>query len=128
MIPISLDPGQVRIGLVGRGESLRRRLAMLGAGRAQHLAVFSDEAGDGLPTADDLAALDLLWIAGLPQTLAAELVATARAHRVLVNVEDQPALCDFHSVAELRRGDLLITVSTVITSDSLCRRYAAGDR
>jgi precorrin-2 dehydrogenase/sirohydrochlorin ferrochelatase len=32
--------------------------------------------------------------------------------RVLVNVEDVPELCDFHSVAEVRRGDLLLTVST----------------
>jgi precorrin-2 dehydrogenase/sirohydrochlorin ferrochelatase len=31
---------------------------------------------------------------------------------VLVNVEDVPDHCDFHSVAELRRGDLLLTVST----------------
>jgi precorrin-2 dehydrogenase/sirohydrochlorin ferrochelatase len=36
----------------------------------------------------------------------------ARALRVLVNFEDRPAFCDFHSVAEVRRGDLLITVST----------------
>jgi precorrin-2 dehydrogenase/sirohydrochlorin ferrochelatase len=32
--------------------------------------------------------------------------------RVLVNVEDVPEYCDFHSVAEVRRGDLLLTVST----------------
>jgi len=31
---------------------------------------------------------------------------------VLVNFEDRPEFCDFHSVAEVRRGDLLVTVST----------------
>ncbi|HVB67417.1 MAG TPA: siroheme synthase, partial [Acetobacteraceae bacterium] len=31
---------------------------------------------------------------------------------ILVNVEDRPELCDFRNAAELRRGDLLIAVST----------------
>ncbi|HQU11949.1 MAG: siroheme synthase, partial [Acidiphilium sp. 37-67-22] len=29
-----------------------------------------------------------------------------------VNVEDVLPFCDFHSVAEIRRGDLLLTIST----------------
>ncbi len=36
----------------------------------------------------------------------------AREHGVLVNTEDVPALCDFHVPAMVRRGDLLLTVST----------------
>jgi precorrin-2 dehydrogenase/sirohydrochlorin ferrochelatase len=31
---------------------------------------------------------------------------------VIVNVEDAPSLCDFHVPAQVRRGDLLLTVST----------------
>jgi precorrin-2 dehydrogenase/sirohydrochlorin ferrochelatase len=31
---------------------------------------------------------------------------------VIVNVEDVPSLCDFHVPAQVRRGDLLLTVST----------------
>ncbi len=44
---------------------------------------------------------------------------------MLVNVEDRPALCDFHSVAAVRRGDLLLTVSTGGASPGLAARIRA---
>ena len=78
-----------------------------------------------LPARGDLAALRALWIAGLPDRPAAELAALARAERVLVNVEDRPTLCDFHNVAEIRRGDLLLTVSTGGASPGLAARLRA---
>jgi precorrin-2 dehydrogenase/sirohydrochlorin ferrochelatase len=65
-----------------------------------------------MPGPDDLAALHVLWIVDLPRDRAEPLAAAARAQRLLVNVEDVPPLCDFHSVAEVRRGDLLLTIST----------------
>ena len=40
------------------------------------------------------------------------LAEAARAANVLVNVEDVPEFCDFNSVAEIRRGDFLLTIST----------------
>jgi precorrin-2 dehydrogenase/sirohydrochlorin ferrochelatase len=123
MIPISLDPAMLRLALAGRGEAARRRLAALRAAGARHLVWFCEAAAPAdfalgvpieprLPTADDLARLHGLWIAGLPAEVAAGLAGAARAARVLVNAEDMPALCDFHSVAEIRRGALLLTVST----------------
>jgi len=54
----------------------------------------------------------MLFVAGLDPALAAELAATARTHRVLVNVEDMPMLCDFHVPALVRRGDLTVAIST----------------
>jgi precorrin-2 dehydrogenase/sirohydrochlorin ferrochelatase len=42
-----------------------------------------------------------------------------------VNAEDRPELCDFHSVAEVRRGDLLLTVSTGGASPGLAARIRA---
>jgi precorrin-2 dehydrogenase/sirohydrochlorin ferrochelatase len=54
----------------------------------------------------------VLFIAGLDETASASLAAAARAAGVLVNVEDQPELCDFHVPAQMRRGELLFTVST----------------
>jgi len=56
-----------------------------------------------------------------PDRLAA-LSATARAVGALVNVEDQPALSSFHSPSTLRRGDLVIAVSTNGQSPGLARR------
>ena len=78
-----------------------------------------------LPSQADMAALQVLWIAGLPVDAAKELAALARSERVLVNVEDRPELCDFHSVAEVRRGDLLLTVSTGGASPGLSARIRA---
>jgi precorrin-2 dehydrogenase/sirohydrochlorin ferrochelatase len=54
----------------------------------------------------------MLFVAGLSRARFEGLAARARSAGVLVNVEDQPALCDFHVPAAIRRGDLLVTVST----------------
>jgi precorrin-2 dehydrogenase/sirohydrochlorin ferrochelatase len=129
MIPISLDPAALRLALAGRGAPARRRLDALRGAGARDLLWFCDAAGEAgpadgpalprLPDAVDLAGLHLLWITGLPPAEAAALAARARAARVLVNVEDERGLCDFHSVAELRRGALLFTVSTAGLSPGL---------
>ena len=137
MIPIALDPSALAVAVAGRGALALRRFQALRAAGAGSLLLFSDvpdaelsrEAGDAwrnaLPDAHDLAALRALWIVGLPDDTAAELAALARSHRVLVNVEDRPALCDFHSVAEVRRGSLLLTVSTGGASPGLAARIRA---
>jgi precorrin-2 dehydrogenase/sirohydrochlorin ferrochelatase len=122
MIPVALDPKYLRLGLVGSGQLAARRLAGLRAAGAS-VEVFSPHAeGElfaaapdlqlGLPDAAALGALNVLWVVGLEADAAAALAAEARRLRVIVNVEDLPALCDFHSVAEVRRGDLLLTIST----------------
>jgi len=123
MLPLALDPKHARLGLAGHGEAAVRRLAALrAAGMAVAVfgaaddAVLALAAGDdlrpGLPDDAALADLHILYVTGLPPEQATSLAAAARRRRVLVNVEDVPELCDFHSVAEVRRGDLLLTVST----------------
>ena len=49
----------------------------------------------------------------------------ARAGGCLVNVEDVVAFCDFHNPSQLRRGDLLLTVSTAGKSPGLAARIRA---
>lgn len=124
MIPIALDPRHARLAVAGNGALALRRLVLLRAAGAAEAVLFADapseelaaEAGlflrSHLPEAAELAELHALWIVDVPEQKAGELAAQARALRVLVNVEDRPPFCDFHSVAEVRRGDLLLTVST----------------
>src|SRR5918996_2815189 len=134
MIPIVVDPRQSAMALIGRGEAAERRLELLLAGGAEQIAVFSDApsarleelAGQRLrrrlPAAAELARFALLWIADLPVAEAEPLARAARAGGCLVNVEDVVAFCDFHNPAQVRRGDLLLTVSTGGRSPGLAAR------
>jgi precorrin-2 dehydrogenase/sirohydrochlorin ferrochelatase len=122
MVPIALDPQNARLAIAGNGDLAVRRLQALRAAGAEEVLVFADAAEPALaavagtalrnrqPHDADLQALHVLWIAGLAQ--AESLAAAARRLRVLVNVEDRPEFCDFHSVAEVRRKNLTLTVST----------------
>lgn len=122
MVPIALDPKNARLAIAGNGDLAVRRLRALRAAGAEQTLVFADAAEPALileagaflqarlPDKADLRSLHVLWIAGLPQ--AEPLAAVARANRVLVNVEDRPEHCDFYSVAEVRRKNLTLTVST----------------
>ena len=123
MIPLALDPSRLRLGLAGTGTQALRRLRVLrAAGAGENLLVFTPEpelareAGPAsfprLPDAAEIGQLNLLWIVGLDEAAYRPLAEAARAARVLVNVEDVPEFCDFNSVAEIRRGDLLLTIST----------------
>jgi precorrin-2 dehydrogenase/sirohydrochlorin ferrochelatase len=115
LLPIVLDGSRLRVGLCGRGEGLKRRLDMLAKACVQPAAIETTVSAEGL------SGISLLLIAGLDSTEAANLARLARAAGVLVNVEDMPALCDFHIPAQLRRGDLLLTVSTGGRSPGLAR-------
>jgi precorrin-2 dehydrogenase/sirohydrochlorin ferrochelatase len=101
-----------------------RRLRLVDDAGAAQVTVFSDApdgalraaAGPrlraGWPDAADLAGAALLLVADLPRPRAAVLAAAARAAGVLVNVEDETALCDLHVPALVRRGDLVLSIST----------------
>ena len=124
MIPLSLDPKYVNLAVAGNGKLALRRLQILRNAGAAEALLFADapspelaaEAGTylrpALPDAASLHALHVLWIVDVEPAIAAKLALLARSLKVLVNVEDVPPYCDFHSVAEVRRGDLLLTVST----------------
>jgi len=115
VLPIVLDPDSVVVGLAGDGEALARRRALLaGAGIAP--VAIAPEAAD-----EALHGLAALFVAGLPPSQAQAMAARARLAGVLVNVEDVPALCDFHVPAVVRRGDLLISVSTGGKAPGLAR-------
>lgn len=133
MLPIALCPGSVPVALVGRGDKAVHRLAQLDEGGFT-VTVFSDApspdlvlaAGDRLarrlPAAADLGDRRLLLVADLDEAPAADLALLARRLGLLVNVEDRTALCDFHLPAIVRRGDLVIAISTGGHSPRLASR------
>lgn len=137
MIPIVVDPKQSALALIGRGQAAERRLDLLLAGGAEQITVFSDAPSPRLaelaahrlrrrlPGPAELARFALLWIADLPIADAAPLARAAKAGGCLVNVEDVVAFCDFHNPSQVRRGDLLLTVSTGGKSPGLAARLRA---
>lgn len=121
MLPIVLDPQNVKMAVIGRGPALARRVQQLQSGGVDGARVF-DADTDGLPTSDDLEGIQVVFIAGIKPEIAAELAASAKIAGALVNVEDLASQCDFHMPAVVRRGDLLITASTGGNSPGLSRQ------
>jgi precorrin-2 dehydrogenase/sirohydrochlorin ferrochelatase len=106
MLPIVLNPLNLKAALAGGGPERDRRAALL-AEAGVEVRLLPEDVSD-----DVLAGLQILFVAGLPEGEARLLATRARAHNVLVNVEDVLPLCDFHVPAIVRRGDLLLTAST----------------
>lgn len=115
MLPIVLNEVKIRVGVAGRGDSLQRRLEMLAAAGFE----VPEHITEALPRT--LGRLAVLFVAGLDETESQKFADAARAAGVLVNVEDRPELCDFHVPAQLRRGDLVLAVSTSGRSPGLAR-------
>jgi precorrin-2 dehydrogenase/sirohydrochlorin ferrochelatase len=106
MLPLVLNPTNLKAGLAGRGPERDRRAALL-AEAGVEVRLLPEPVSDDL-----LASLQVLFVAGVPEGEARDLAIRARAQDVLVNVEDALPLCDFHVPAIVRRGDLLLTAST----------------
>ena len=116
MLPITINPRMVKMGLAGAGEGLARRAALLAESGVDAVSVTMESSDAALR------GLSVLFIAGLERSEAAELAQRARSVGVLVNVEDALELCDFHMPAIVRRGDLILTASTGGRAPGLARR------
>ena len=115
MLPIVLNT-DLRAGLAGAGDGLARRSEMLAAAGITPV-LFENR----IPAEAEIAALNVFFVAGLDESASRSLADRARRLSVLVNVEDVPELCDFHVPAQVRRGDLVLTVSTGGRSPGLSR-------
>lgn len=133
MLPVSLDLSKLPVAVAGNGPQALRRLVALDQAGATRVAVYAPsatpeiltQAGSRLarrwPLEADLSFIRILFVGDLSPDEAMPLAAAARAKGVLVNVEDVPSLCDFHVPSIVRRGDLLIAVSTGGKSPALAQ-------
>jgi precorrin-2 dehydrogenase/sirohydrochlorin ferrochelatase len=119
MLPVIFHPANLVVGLAGAGEGLARRRDMLERAQIAPFSIAADAAMEAIST------LSLLFVAGLEAEPSARLARLARQVGVPVNVEDRPGLCDFHVPAMVRRGDLLLTVSTGGQAPGLSRAVRA---
>lgn len=134
MLPLALDMTRLAVAVVGRGEVVAKRLALVDDAGAADVVVFAPAAGpevraaagdrwrDALPDAAALSGTRLVIVAGLDRSEAEAVAVAARSVGALVNVEDVVDLCDVHLPALVRRGDLTIAVSTGGKSPALARR------
>jgi len=135
MLPIMLDLARGPVVLYGSGPAAVRRLRLLEAAGARDLKVYPGASPDAelveaagaritgsVPDDDVIASALVMFVAGLPDREAERVATVARAAGVLVNVEDRTAWCDFHTPSLVRRGDLVIAVSTGGKSPGLARR------
>ena len=134
MLPIALGLADWPVVLAGAGRAVAQRLSLLDDAGAADVAVFAPDptpefraaAGarlrERLPDAAEIAAARLVLLAGLPQADTVRLAGIARQHRALLNAEDDPAWCDFYMPSLVRRGRLVLSVSTGGASPALAVR------
>lgn len=134
MFPITLDVARLNVALVGNGEKTVRRLMLLDEAGAAHVTVYAPRpiatltktAGKRLmerfPTAAEIPQFVAVMIVDIGEIEAAQLAEKVRKAGRLVNVEDWKEYCDFYFPAIVRRGDLVLTVSTEGKSPTLARR------
>lgn len=133
MFPLVLNVAQLPILLAGNNELVLRRLALLDEDKAGCVTVFCEHPSEELkrrathrlmeclPTQDDIRAHTVIMLAGYEPDTAVTIVTWAHANGKLVNVEDVTDLCDFYFTANVRRGDLVIAVSTGGASPTLAK-------
>jgi precorrin-2 dehydrogenase/sirohydrochlorin ferrochelatase len=131
--PIVLDLSGARAVVVGGGRvALRKARALADAGA--HVRVVAPELLPDLAdegrfecvaesyAAEHLAGARIVIAATDDEAVNARVAADAREAGALVNVVDRPEQCDFIVPSQVRRGDLLIAISTGGAAPSLSRR------
>ena len=111
MLPIMVDIASRVLVLIGEGAPFDKRLRLLREAGADEIIINPDH----------IPHHSIVFIAGLDEARSARWAAAARAAGALVNAEDMLTLCDFHMPAQVRRGDLLFTISTGGRSPALSR-------
>lgn len=73
--------------------------------------------------AAQLAGMDLVIVGTNDKAVNQQVQADCKARKVLVNVADTPALCDFYLSSVVKKGDLKIAISTNGKSPTFAKRF-----
>jgi precorrin-2 dehydrogenase/sirohydrochlorin ferrochelatase len=127
MYPLMLNLTELTIFVVGGDEAAAARVQTLAEHGASRIVRFTAIP----PRAEDFSvhAPRLVFLSGLNDDSRADVHRLAKAAGALVHAQDHIPLCDFHLPARLRRGKLLVTVSTdgaVAGLSRLLRDYLAA--
>ena len=138
MFPLVLDLKRVSVLLIGQGEAFAKREAQLREYGAAHVTAIhisrpleggvlsADIDASGLPPSLTLPLKGggnaIVMIAGLSRNHAEPIADACRAAGKIVNVEDVTDLCDFYFTSNVKRGDLVIAVSTGGASPTLAKK------
>ena len=116
MFPIILDTARLKIVVVGDGPATKRRNALFKEAGIKTRWIKK------VPAKKDLVSAEVVFVADFDLATSKKIYQLGKEVGALVNVEDKKDLCDFHVPAIVRRGDLLLTVSTGGKSPRLARR------
>jgi precorrin-2 dehydrogenase/sirohydrochlorin ferrochelatase len=117
MFPLILNPEKTDILVIGDGPATTRRIELLQEANADFEHIETDEIAQST-----FSRAGVVFIADFDDFTSGQLYEQAKLAGCLVNVEDKKAYCDFHVPAMVRRGELLLTVSTGGGSPRLARR------
>lgn len=124
--PLFVNTQALRILLVGAGDVASRKLDLLSRTLADISVIAPDVCEHVLAYAqngritlfqrevqeDDIADIDLLYLATANDALNEEMAMYAKAQGIWVNVVDSPSLCRFITPSIVDRGRLLVAIST----------------
>jgi len=137
MFPALLDLTRLSVAVVGEDAPAAKRIALVHQAGARGFALYAPEPGEDVqaalaahpdvrhiaawPEQAEVAALNVLFVAEPPEEVEHRLADWARAAKTLLNTEDVKPLCDFHVPSMVRRGDLLLAISTAGKSPGLAQ-------
>ncbi len=107
MLPITLDIKALKVVVVGQGRATSKRLEMLKEAGATDVTHYTTP-----PVEDAYDGAQIVFVGDFDDQESAKIAETVRSKNILLNIEDKKPYCDFHIPAMVRRGDLLIAVST----------------
>ncbi len=117
MLPIVIDPKFLKVLVSGKGPATTNRLKMLEVAKVTQVKYVENE-----PNEKDFEGVNIAYIADFDDETSERIAGIARAKNIILNIEDKKKFCDFHVPSIVRRGDLLLTISTAGKSPRIARR------